>query len=219
MKSIFDLDTPLMRFLTKVGEMIIVNVLFLVCCLPVVTAGASIAALCKISQDIILDEGYGIVRTFFRAFRENFKQATIAWIVILVVMVALGANWMLVFTFLNGTTLRSLLNGLLGVLAVVVISIAVYLFPLLTRYQNTLKDHVMNAMILSVVKLLRTVVMVLMTLAPVLIAWYSLQMFVYTLVFWIVIGFAFVNYMGTQLLLPVFREMEKNNGKDMKILK
>ena len=80
MKNLFNLDNPFVQFLSRVGDLIIVNTLFLLCCVPVVTVGASAAALHKVSQAIILDEDNGTIKTFFRGFRENFRQATALWL-------------------------------------------------------------------------------------------------------------------------------------------
>ena len=64
MRNLFNLDNPFVQFLARVGDLIIVNVLFLLCCLPVVTAGASVAAMHKVTQAMALDEDNGIVKTF-----------------------------------------------------------------------------------------------------------------------------------------------------------
>ena len=100
------------------------------------------------------------------------------------------------------------MKGVLFVLAVLVLAVAVYLFPLMTRYDNALREHVKNAMILAVAKLPRTVVMVLVTSLPVLVPYFSLPTFFQTLPFFFIIGFAFMSYVSSQLLVPVFRELE-----------
>ena len=72
MKNIFNLESPMMQLLTKAGDMILLNVMFLICCIPVVTAGASIAAMHKMMQEIVYDTDSGTFKGFFRAFRDNF---------------------------------------------------------------------------------------------------------------------------------------------------
>lgn len=109
--------------------------------------------------------------------------------------------------YLTGT-LAVVLKGALFVLAVLVLAVAVYLFPLMTRYDNALREHVKNAMILAVAKLPRTVVMVLVTSLPVLVPYFSLPTFFQTLPFFFIIGFSFMSYVSSQLLVPVFRELE-----------
>lgn len=215
MKDFFNLESPFMQLLTRVGDLIIVNVLFLVCCVPVVTIGASTAALHKVTQCIVFDEDNGIARTFFRAFRENFKQATAVWGLMLVFAAATVCNYMLISGFAAGTG-AAVLKGVLVVLIGLVVVLAAYLFPLMVRYSNTLREHAVNSLILAVVKLPRTVGLVLLSAMPVLILAISLQTFVNTLVFWLSIGFAFTGYMSSVLLKPVFGELEKGNVQVMK---
>lgn len=210
MKSLFNLDNPFMQFLARVADLILTNALFLVCCLPVVTAGASLAAMTRITQDIVYDCDAGIWRTFWKAFRENFRQATVVWLVMLVVMVSLVCDLLLIMTYFEGT-FATVMYVLLAALAVLVFSVTSYLFPLLVRYENTLKQHLSNAIVLSIIKLPRTLGLLLLNLLPLIILILSAQVFVQTLVFWVIIGFGFVSYMGATLLKPVFQELEKGN--------
>ena len=84
LRGIFDLDNPVMRFLSRVADIMILNLLFILCSIPVFTTGASLSALyyClfKMKEGT---EGY-LVRKFFHSFRENFKQATLMWLIMLV---------------------------------------------------------------------------------------------------------------------------------------
>ena len=83
MKNLFRWDNPLIQLLTALADVILTNLLCLICCLPVVTAGASIAATYKVMLNLSQDTGGGIWNTFFTAFRENFKQATAVWLITL----------------------------------------------------------------------------------------------------------------------------------------
>ena len=62
MKNLFHPENPVMQFLSRVGDLIIVNALFLLCCLPVVTAGAAQAALHRVTQSMVLEEDGGVVK-------------------------------------------------------------------------------------------------------------------------------------------------------------
>lgn len=210
MKNLFNLDNPIMQFLTRVGDLILLNVLFLVCCLPVVTAGASMAALTKVTQDMAYETDYGIVKTFLRAFKTNFKQATIVWLVELAVIVSLVCDLLLIMTYFEGT-FAAVMYVLLAVLAVLVVSVTAYIIPLLVRYENTLKQHLSNAIVLAIIKLPKTIGLVLLNLLPLLVLLLSVQVFIQTLIFWVIIGFGFVNYIESSMLKSVFKELEKGN--------
>ena len=101
---------------------------------------------------------------------------------------------------------------LLGVLAFLAAGICAYLIPLIARYNNTLRQHVNNAVVLAVVKLPKTLLLVLMNLLPVLLALLSLKVFVQTLIFWVIIGFAFMAFLQESLLRSVYEQLEKGNN-------
>lgn len=209
MKNLFDPNGVLFQFLSRVGDMILLNFWFLVCCLPIVTIGASQAALYKVIMDMHYDQEGGMFKGFFKAFKENFKQATVVWIVELIVLVSLVCDALLVMSYLDFTVMYVLL----GVLAVLVVCVCSYMIPLLVRYQNTLRQHLNNALILSVIKLPRTVVMVFLNALPIIIAVLNLEVFWNTLIFWLAIGFAFVAYMNMFLLKPIYTQLEGGKNK------
>lgn len=217
MKELFNIESPFMQLLTRVGDMIIVNFLFLVCCVPLVTVGASAAALHKVTQAMVLDEDNGIVRTFFRAFRDNFRQATAVWLMIAVFAAAMVCNYFLVLSFAEGMA-ATVLTGVLLLAAVLVLVMAAYMFPLMVRYSNTVYRHATNALILAIVKLPRTIGLVLLSAMPILILALSLETFVSTLVFWLTLGFAFSCYMSGILLRPVFKELEAADGPGVQVM-
>ena len=79
MGRFFNLDSPVMVALTKMADLIIVNLLAFFCCLPIITVGASMTALHYVVLKIVRDEECYIVKSFFKSFKENFKQATVIY--------------------------------------------------------------------------------------------------------------------------------------------
>lgn len=217
MKNLFRLDSPMMLFLSRVIDLIIVNLLFWLCCLPVITIGASLAALHKVTQSMVLDEDGGVVKPFFRAFRDNFKQATLGWLVLVVFLAGLGVDLMLSLSYLTGNTL-TVCKWMIAILACIILAISEYYFQLIVRYENTVRQHLTNAAILALVKLPRTIVMIFLTLLPLLIALVSMNVFVSTMIFWVILGFAFVSFIQSSLLRPVFRQLEKPEGPNVQLM-
>ena len=81
--KIFVLDSPLMRALTIISDLLWLNVLTVICCIPIVTIGASVTALHYLSLKIVRGEENHLTATFLRVFKENFKQSTLIWLIIL----------------------------------------------------------------------------------------------------------------------------------------
>lgn len=213
MKNLFNMDNPFMQLLVRVGDLILANALFIICSLPVVTLGASLAALHKVTQNIVLDEEQGLFKTFLRGFKENFKQATLAWLMMLVFLVGMCCNLLLTVSYLSGTA-ALICKWVLYLIMLLMLALASYVFPLMVRYENSLREHFINAAILSIVKLPRTILLVILNALPVLIAYFSMQTFFSTLVFWLTLGFAFSSFITNTLLVSVFKELEANGSSN-----
>lgn len=207
MKNLFNLENPIFQMLSRVGDMIIANVLFLISCIPIFTIGAALAGLNKVSQAIVLDDDRGIAKLFFNGFKSNFKQATSVWVAILIILVSLVCNWLLITTFVTGT-FATVLYVLLGILVFLVIGVLSYLIPLIVRYNNTIREHLYNAIILAITKFPRTLVMVFLNIILFILPFVSLNAFSQTMIFWLMIGFSFLSYIISTLLKPVFKELE-----------
>ena len=207
MKNLFRWDNPLIQLLTALADIILTNLLCLVCCLPVVTAGASIAATYKVMLNLSQDTGGGVWHTFFTAFRENFKQATVVWLITLLVSASLVCDYILVRLYFQGGLYTALLI-VVAVLTFLVLAILAYLYPLIIRYQNTLREHLHNAMILCIYKFPKTILMVALHALPFVLALLLPAAFLYTILFWVLMGCALIPLADVILLKPVFEELE-----------
>lgn len=171
--ALFNLDGPLMRFLSKLADLMIINLLTLILCIPVVTAGAALTSLHCIALKIVRGDDYSVFKDYFRSFKSNFRQATIIWIILLVAVAVMVGDY-LVFTK-SGIEFHDAFKIIVMVLAVLVIFTAVYVFPVLARFENTVLKTLMNAMIMSLLQLPKTLIMIILYILPVAIAYYFLQ--------------------------------------------
>ena len=86
MNKLFSMDSPLMRKLSQFPDLILLNLLWFLCSVPLVTAGAAGTAMHAVLQKYVAGEENGIIRPFFRAFRSNFKQSTCLWLPLMAVI-------------------------------------------------------------------------------------------------------------------------------------
>jgi uncharacterized membrane protein YesL len=138
----FNLDNPVFSGLGKLVDCVWLSVVWLVCCLPVFTIGTSTSALCYATHKSIRGgRGYPI-KSFFSAFRSNFKQATFVWIV-----------WAILFLVLCLDVLVTRQVTFLFYFFVMMIAFAVtwlcYLLPYVARFENTGKETLKNTLILE----------------------------------------------------------------------
>lgn len=83
MSNLFDINSKFFAFLTRISDLVILNILFILCCLPIITIGASFTALYTMTLRMIRNEENYIVKDFFKSFKENFYQSTIIWTIAL----------------------------------------------------------------------------------------------------------------------------------------
>lgn len=203
MNRFFGLDSGLMRFLTALANLAILNVLFIVCSLPVVTLGASLTALNYVVLQMIRQEDSYIVRGFFRGFKQNFLQATAIWLILLAAGIFLGLDYWSVSLYFTGIIRSVMLVGL-TVLAVIWVMVFLYVFALQARYENTVKQTMKNALFIALLRLPYTVILVpvngVLPVLPILLP----QTAPMVLLVWMICGFAAVAYVGDLLVNRAF---------------
>lgn len=195
----------------KVGDLLLTNLLFVLCSLPVVTLGASATAMHYVLGRIRRQEGT-VTRDFFRSFRENFKQAMLYWCGFLLAALALYWNFRLV----SGWTgpMYSVFMVLLILVSWFALSWVSLVFPLLSRFDNSLGAMAKNAAILVLAAPLRTLCAVILNLIPVALALVLPGIFALAAVLWLFCLCA-VSGLAIQLLLaPVFSRLEGNSGPE-----
>ena len=207
MKNLFHYNSPLMQLLTRVCDLIIINILFIFSCIPIFTIGAAISGMMKACQGIVLDDERGIWNLYTSGFKSNFKQSTVVWLATLVVVISLVCYWMLIKAFCRGA-LAVVMLIVMGVLAIITLSLLVYLFPLIVRYNNNLREHLRNASILAITRLLLTICLIVLTAVPFILPLISLQAFLQTFIFWGIFGFAFLCHLANLLLKPMYSILE-----------
>ena len=90
---LFDLDGPLMSVLNKIADMMILNLLAIICCLPIFTIGAALTALHYMCLKMLRNEDNYICKGYFKAFKEAFKPATKVWLIVALVVGILVADY------------------------------------------------------------------------------------------------------------------------------
>ena len=209
MGKIFRWDSPLMRFMMLITNLVCLNVLWLLCCLPVITAGAATTAMYYMVFQYITKQDDGVLRPFFKAFKENFKTVTPIWILHLLIGAALGAE---VFYLSQDSQLW--LKALFGILLLVYAGVSAYLYPILARYNTSRKKAVLNSFALSTRHLLTTVCVVILNAVPVVLVLFMPEIFWKSILFWTVGGFSLIAYLCGKMLLVVLKKYEPQSSAE-----
>ena len=139
LRNLFNIDSPLMRFLGKVADMMILNLLFLTTCIPVFTIGASLTALHYVTLRMVSDEDSAVSRDYLRSFKQNFRQATIIWLILITFALLITYDIRLVW---NGAGYVNTVMKILSIIAsVALVMVILYVFAILAKFHNSVKDR------------------------------------------------------------------------------
>lgn len=156
MGSLFHPDSKLMRALTRLLELFILSLMWFFLSLPVITAGASTTALYyAINKSLYHNNGYSWI-VFWNAFKANFKQSTIAWLLVLIFYTLSIFDFFILHAFLANGANPNLDYIVLVVMLLLVTAWGCYVFPCIARFQNTTKLIMRNAFIIAFCNLPRT---------------------------------------------------------------
>lgn len=208
MRNLFNLDSPIMRGLARLCDLMWLNILTIICCIPIITIGPAITALYYMTMKILRgEEGY-LTKPYFQAFRDNLKQGILLWLLIVAVGSLLVVDFVIVIAM--QTPYQRVLLVALTMLTMLFVTIIMYLFPLQARFENTCRATLKNAFLLALTQLPKTILMVLIHLSP-----FAITYFVpYIAPLIILLGIALPAYGCSYLLVAIFKKIEESQMGD-----
>lgn len=167
MKGLFNYDGPVMSAMSRIADLIILNILTVICCIPIITAGAALTALHYMTIKMVRKEECYIVRGYFKSFKQNFKQATIIWLILLVAMFIIWGD----FHILNSgiISLPKAFSVIIMAVGFLFMMMVIYTFPVLARFDNTIRNTLKNAFFMSILNLPRTLLVIVIYVLPFII--------------------------------------------------
>lgn len=178
--KIFSYDSKFSQLLLKLCYACYLNLLWLICSLPVVTAGAATAALYYSCLKLVRDEDSHVGATFFRAFRENFKQATVLWLILLGVGLFLAGDGYILYHLRQSAegpmaVVWTLILAMVIAGGIVYVIVLEYVFPLVASVSNTNAAMLKNAFLIGTHYLFATILVFAVHFAMffVVVAWFT----------------------------------------------
>ena len=202
----FHPDSWLIRFLTKVCDLLFLNIALVLSCCTVVFSGAGVTALYSITLKMMRGQDYDPIKGFLRGLRENFLTSSFAAILLLgdVTLLAVLRSTLYAETLLMPPAAFVLLS----ILAVFLTALLSYLFPLLARYENTFSRHLSNAVRLALANLPVTFLLTAVNLLPLLICFLIPSALGVVFAFWLLFGFAAGAWINSFYLNRIFESRE-----------
>ena len=159
MNHLFNLDGPVLQFINKIVYSVYLNILWFLCFIPVITVGASTTALFYVTLKIAKNEEGNITKAFFHSFRQNFRQGTLIWLILLAAGIILGVDGYVLYHMRFENLFWTLCTAVFCVAAIAYAIVLMYIFPLLARFDNTTGAMFKNALFIGVRFLFCTVLM------------------------------------------------------------
>ncbi len=159
----FSIDGKFFRGLTKAGDFFILGILGIVFSIPLVTIGPTLTAVYYVALKLVRDEEGYVFKSFIKAWKSNFKQAFIIELVIAVLAILFAVDVRICYTWLHtdgSNTAKLIMFAVFG-LMLVLMAVSIYVFPVLAKFDNTVKETLKNALVLCMHHLPQTIIMLI----------------------------------------------------------
>ena len=189
--------------MSKVADLCILNIICVICCIPIITAGASITAMYYVTLKMVRNEEAYILRSFFKSFKQNFKQATIINLIMLLIGVVLYVDLNVSKAMQGGA--GQIFQIIFMAFVLIYFILFLYVYPVLARFYNTIKNTIKNALFMAIRHFPYTVVMVIIAVCPLLLLLvksYQIQSTLFVL--FLLMGFALIAYCNSYFLAKIF---------------
>ena len=196
----FGIDNPFFGFMGRLGDILILNILFVITCIPVVTIGTSMCAMYQVTLRMARKESNYVAGEYFRAWKAEWKQSTVIWLIML------AAGCLLVFDVIVGRDMWNLLNAAVGALLFVWGMLFTYVFAVQARFVNTVRNTLKNAMYMAVRHFPVTVLMLALNLLPVLCILLGTAAMAMATPIYVVAGFALTARINAVFLNRIFEK-------------
>lgn len=196
----FGIDNPFFGFMSRVGDILILNILFIITSIPVVTIGMSLSAMYRVTLRMARKECNYVAREYFRACREEWKKSTVIWLVLLV------SGALLVFDVMVGKDMWNALNAAVGALLFLWGMVFTHVFAVQARFENTVKNIFKNALYMAVRHFPYTVLMLSLNAIPVVCIILGSVTMALAVPIYIAAGFALTARINSIFLNRIFRK-------------
>ena len=196
------------------GDIFAINFFFLLYSLPIVTIGASLTAAYAVTLKMVRGEEGTIFKEFKKAFKENFKKSTIIWLFVLLAFAVIAAEVLMIISFEG--YISTIYSVVVVIEAIIVLMILPFLFPLISRYENTIGNTVKNAFLLSVSNLWSWVKITLLWFMPIFLSIYIPILLFYTWYLWLIIMFGLIIYCSSVVIRKTFDKVSNVQDKEAK---
>lgn len=200
--KLFNVDSLLMRALSYFTDLVILNILWIICCLPIVTIGAATTALYGFFLNRSTESS--VVKRFWQQFKNNLKKSTILWLIEAVLLAILMTNIWFYYNNIGGDF--SILRIILLIPAVILGVGIEYIFPLQSHFENNVKQTVKNSFLVGMAHFPTSLLILTIRVSPVILALVNVSIFLRISPLLLMAGEAAIVNVSALLFKRVFRQ-------------
>lgn len=205
--SIFHPESPVMTALSRFFDMVILNILCFIGCLPVITTGASFTALYTVTMQIARNDDTYLVKAFLKAFKDNLKSSTITFFIMTAAGIVLYVDIGAILLLPEG--IQDFVKIVLYLVTGIYIMTLCYIFPYIARFSDTVFKSIKNSFLIGIYNLHYSLPIVLLPVVCITATLWNVEMFVYGCALWCVIGTVVLAMIQSLFLSRVFAKYEK----------
>ena len=206
-------DSPVMDFMRTVTDIIILNLLFVICSIPVITFGAAYSAKYYVAMKKVRGDDSGTVVPFFKAFIRNFKQSTVVWIIMLIVIAVIGLDWQWIIYNGWANTPLAYKIGII-VFSILAFLMTVVIFPTIARYEMKTTELFKAAFIFVIIRFIPLILITALMIGSVIACLWYAQWFPLIYVF----CSTTITYFLCIVFIKQFDKLEKSQAEKLKAL-
>lgn len=198
------MDGPFYRSMQKIADLMIVNFLFILSAVPIITLGAALSALYGVLLNYDTNREDNIFLSYIRALKQNWKQSTVMNLLILLLSGILITNIALYPSYQGGFKL--LVISSLVIASVILFLFFILIYPYLAKFHDSMKNASKNVLKIIIDNIFQTLSIALITIAPIGIMLVSAELLLFGLYLFLFIGFSLVGYINSRLLNKIFNK-------------
>lgn len=207
MKSIFSPEGVLFNIAEKIGNLMILNFIYIICCLPIFTIGPATIAMHSVALKLATDEEEGILMPFLRSFRLNFKQGLVIGLLLTGMGIFLAFDLYYIYQLMmTGGVIDMVVFVIVLAAGLVYVIGSIYVYPMLAKFDNTTKQTFKTAALLAIRHLPATICMLVIGAAPVIMLLYTPTTMAIALMLYLLLGFAAVAMLQDKFMIRIFRQ-------------
>lgn len=199
-------ESKFMEMLNKITDMMILNVIFIITSIPMITLGASMTALYAVTLKLAEGEDVYIVRDYFDSFRKNFRKATFLWIILLITGLIIAAETALLIAV--DFQLKNLLLMVQGGLLLFYLITFIITFPLVSVSDKGVVETLKAATGVPFQRFPEAMALIALHAVPVVLTWFVFMVVPQVVMLWGFVGFAYIAYLSSYMMNRIFLKME-----------